>query len=163
MATIPNIINAELTDEQLEAIRGMILATREALPMQESLTPEQRKRMVKMGQSMVGFVQQALSLADSDDSYLPRIVSVDNFRRDVKLTNQLQEIRIELTRLMEILDDNYLAASSEAYKTALVVYQAAKSFGPEEVQPVVKDMARMFSSGASATGEAPETAETDQG
>ncbi len=159
MALISNLIDTTLSDEDLERLLSAVQSVRDGLPLQTALTPDQRARMVKMGQSMVGFVDQALRLAEADDSYLPRLVSVDKFRNDVTLMKQLQQLRNAVTQLVELLDDNYLVASSEAYKHALVVYQAAKAYGPEDVQPVVAEMGQMFSGGSSPENTTSQTSE----
>lgn len=81
---------------------------------------------------------------------------------DVTLTNQLLDLRTGLSALLTKFDDNYLVASSEAYRAALVVYQSAKQYGPEAIQPTVKDMAKIFKGGTSAAKEGGTTEEPAQ-
>lgn len=150
MSEIPNRVDTTFSQEALDALMNQLAQIDASFPMTTSLTPTERSVAVKMGQVHVGFINQALSLAETDSSYLPRSFSLERFQNDVTLTNQLAKIRDRMSALVKKLDDNYLAASSEAFKAALVVYNSARTSGPEELQPTVKEMGSLFKGGRPA-------------
>ena len=82
-----------------------------------------------MGDKSRAFVGSALQLATQDDSYLPRSFDVAEMRKDVELAEALYPISVALKQLTEFVDDTYIQVGSEAYTSALVVYQSAKRNG----------------------------------
>jgi hypothetical protein len=82
-----------------------------------------------MGDKSRAFVTQALTVAEQDDSFLPRSFDSAEMRKDVELTEALLPIWTAISSLKELVDDTYTLAGSEAYVSALIVYQAAKANG----------------------------------
>lgn len=64
---------------------------------------------------------------------MPKDFSVEEMEKDVTLFNRLQEIRTEIAKLAEMVEDTYTEVGSEAYAAALVVYANAKRNGANTV------------------------------
>lgn len=159
MADIPNVIDATLSDDVLAEILAEIDAIEKKMPFALALTPAQRQALPKLGQDRVGFVNQAFTLVQQNDSYMPRAFNVEQMEHDVTLMNQLLKVETRLSAFSQVLRDTVLTASSEAYKAALIVYQSAKAYGPEEIQPTVKQMAQTFKTGGGSS--TPQEEETE--
>lgn len=127
-----NRIDAVLTDADRDNVLGLINDIRARLPFLIDLTIEERQSLPKMGDKSRAFVNQATTLAEQNDAFLPRSFDVAEMRRDVDLTNQLLPILTALAQLVEFVEDTYLLAGSDAYSAALIVYNLAKRNGQGE-------------------------------
>ncbi|MGI8786971.1 MAG: hypothetical protein ACR2HG_04320 [Pyrinomonadaceae bacterium] len=124
-----NRIDAALSAADRDSALNAVAQIRTLLPFLIDLSPEERQALPKMGDKSRAFVQQALQLAEHDDSYLPRSFDVAEMKRDVELADALYPIMVALKQLSEFVDDTYVQVGSEAYTAALVVYQSAKRNG----------------------------------
>ncbi|HMS39966.1 MAG TPA: hypothetical protein PKE69_07065 [Pyrinomonadaceae bacterium] len=127
-----NRIDAVLTDADRDNVLTIINDIRARLPFLIDLTIEDRQSLPKMGDKSRAFVSQALALAEQNDEFLPRSFDVTEMRRDVDLTTQLLPILTALAQLVELVEDTYLLAGSDAYSAALIVYSSAKRNGQGE-------------------------------
>lgn len=127
-----NRIDAVLTDADRDNVLGLLNDIRTRLPFLIDLTIEERQSLPKMGDKSRAFVNQAATLAEQNDDFLPRSFDVAEMRRDVDLTNQLLPILTALAQLIEFVEDTYLLAGSDAYSAALIVYNSAKRNGQGE-------------------------------
>lgn len=124
-----NRVDATLTAADQQAVMTAIETIREKLPFLIDLTTDERRVLPKMGDKSRAFVSQALDLATQNSDFLPRSFDVEEMRRDVELATSLQTISAALTQLHELVEDTYLAVGSEAYMSALAVYNYARSSG----------------------------------
>lgn len=124
-----NRINATLSNEDKTQVLQLIQEIKTKLPFLLDLSAEELRSLPKMGDKSRAFVTQALTLAEQDDTFLPRSFNVAEMRKDVELTESLLPILTALSSLTELLNDTYTLAGSEAYLAGLVVYQSAKANG----------------------------------
>lgn len=124
-----NRIDATLTAADQQAVMTAINTIREKLPFLIDLTTDERRELPKMGDKSRAFVSQALDLATQNSDFLPRSFDVAEMRKDVELATSLQTISAALTQLQELVEDTYLAVGSEAYMSALAVYNYARTSG----------------------------------
>lgn len=124
-----NRINATLSVADRDKVLDLIAQIRALLPFLIDLSPDERQSLPKMGDKSRAFVQQALQLAEQDDSYLPRSFDVAEMKNDVELTDGLYPIMLALAQLSEFVADTYTLVGSEAYTGGLVIYQSAKRNG----------------------------------
>jgi hypothetical protein len=123
------LINGELLPEQQQAILQAITDIQTKLPFMVDLTTDDRRSIPKMGDRSRAFVDQSLVVATQNQAILPRSFDVTLFQRDVALVRQLEPVVLALRQLMKHVEDTYLAAGSDAYSNALLVYQVAKLAG----------------------------------
>ena len=128
--TLPdNRISASLSQADQQAVLAAVNTIREKLPFLVDLTPEERHVLPKMGDSSRGFVSQALNVATQNADILPRSFDLDEMRKDLELLAALQPIMTALSQLSELVEDTHMAVGSEAYTSALFIYQCARSAG----------------------------------
>lgn len=110
-------------------ILELIQEIRNLLPFLVDLSADEIASLSKMGERGRPFVQEALTLAEQDDSFLPRSFDVNKMRKDVDLIESLPPIITAVSKLKELLDDTYILAGSNAFLAALEVYKSAQNHG----------------------------------
>jgi len=124
-----NRVSAELSEADQQSVLAAIETIRQKLPFLIDLTPEQRRSLPKMGDKSRAFVAQALDVAAQNEDILPRSFDVEEMRKDVELIAALAPILTALAQLQELIEDTFLEVGSEAYTSALLVYQFAHRAG----------------------------------
>ena len=152
-----NRINATLTAEQREKAKTALAALSEALPFLIDLGSEERTSMPKFGEANRSFVVKALAIAEAHPEILPGGLSVEEFRADVQLIEALYPIRHAAETLFRKIEDSYFAAGSEAYVSALLVYQYAKFHNVHTgaLEGTLDDLGRRFARKTRKSTEAP--------
>ena len=124
-----NRVSATLGEADRQAVLAAIDTIRTKLPFLIDLSPEERRTLLKMGDKSRGFVSQALTLAEQNADILPRSFDVAEMRKDVDLLAALTPVMASLSQLSELVEDTYMEVGSEAYTSALLVYQYARAGG----------------------------------
>jgi hypothetical protein len=120
-------INVTLSDADLKEIRQAIATIQQKLPFLITLNTVERKRLFKMGDKRLAFVQTSLSAAQSNQNILPASFDLNAFSNDYRLATSLMEIEMLLNQLSEQVDDTLLAVGSEAMASSLTVYDYVKT------------------------------------
>jgi hypothetical protein len=140
-----NRISANLTPADREAVMKALTTIRQKLPFLIDLTSEDRRTIVKMGDKSRAFVIKALEVATQNSDFLPRSFDLEEMRRDLALYEALYPVLLSLTQLQELVDDTCMAAGSEAYTSALAIYNYAKASGDVTgLDAVIDEMGRRF-------------------
>ena len=139
-----NRVNAQLPDDEREAILAALKLIREKLPFLVGVSPAQRRKLAKIGSTRYAFVQRTLILAEQNPEILPGVFSVANFRRDVELMDALRGVFAQVVSLREGLDDTLLVVGHEAYRSALTVYAMAKADSSHGLDTTVKELSQTF-------------------
>lgn len=124
-----NRISATLSQADRQAVLDAINTIRTKLPFLIDLSPEERQALPKMGDRSRGFVEQALTVATQNADILPRSFDVEEMQKDVELLSALAPVMAALAQLFELVEDTYMEVGSEAYTSALLVYQYARAAG----------------------------------
>jgi hypothetical protein len=124
-----NRVSAVLAQADLDAVMQAITTIKTKLPFLIDLSPEERHALPKMGDKSAAFVNKTLEVAKQNSDFLPRSFDVAEMGKDVELFQALQSVALALGPLSELVDDTMLEVGSEAYASALVVYQYAKNSG----------------------------------
>lgn len=120
-------INATLSEADLQAIKQAIGTIQQKLPFLITLSAEERKRLYKMGDKRLAFVQNSLNAAQSNRNILPASFDLEGFTNDYRLASSLTELLMSLRQLTEQVDDTLLAVGSEAMSNSLTVYDYVKT------------------------------------
>jgi hypothetical protein len=120
-------INVTLSDADLTEIRQAIATIQQKLPFLITLNTVERKRLFKMGDKRLAFVQTSLNAAQSNRNILPASFDLNAFSNDYRLATSLMEIEMLLNQLSEQVDDTLLAVGSEAMSSSLTVYDYVKT------------------------------------
>ena len=124
-----NRVSAQLGEAERQGVFDAIQTIRQKLPFLIDLTPEERRTLPRIGDKSRGFVEQALQVAEQNPGILPSTFDVGEMRNDVELFNALSSVQIAVAQLNELVDDTVMAVGSEAYASALLVYQYTRAAG----------------------------------
>ncbi len=120
-------INVILSDADLKEVRQAVATIQQKLPFLITLNTTERKRLFKMGDKRLTFVQTSLNAAQNNRNILPASFDLDGFSNDYRLATSLMEIEMLLNQLSEQVDDTLLAVGSEAMTSSLTVYDYVKT------------------------------------
>jgi hypothetical protein len=111
-----------------------------------NLTPAERKKLLKMGDKSVSFVQNTLSALKVNPTVVPASFDLTEFEKDLTLYKDLVEILSFLRPLFEGIDDTVLALSNELMRQGIAGYklivESAKT--NSALDSVAKDLGERF-------------------
>lgn len=148
---VENRISAVLLQADIDAILGAIKLIKEKLPFLINLTSDERRALNKPGDRSRNFIDKALEVATQNPDILPKLFSVEEMKKDIELSQKLQPILLALSQLQEIVDNTVATVNSEAYASALSVYNYAKAAGKAAaLQDTLDELGKRFSRKANA-------------
>ena len=119
----------------------------ELRPYLQALTPDERSAMLKMGAKTVDFVQKAYGYAQSNPSFVPAFLDLDEFARDSEALAGLAPIQQLLDGLALDASSTAMLAGSDAYAAALVLYNNIKFLAKNKqpgAQAAYDDLSQRF-------------------
>ena len=151
-----NLISATIADADKLAVAQSLtdIKTKLANVLIISLTPDERKSTLKMGDKTMAFVQKALDYANQNPSLVPAFLDVAEANKDYSLTHDLYAILQQMYALTTSMEDALMVAGSEAYDAALIFYNAVKGAVRSNVpgsQSIVDDLSAQFPARGSKT------------
>ncbi|QNN42750.1 hypothetical protein [Pedobacter roseus] len=144
-----NRISAVITPEQLKASADAIVAFKANLSnaLTISLEAEERRRMLKMGNKTLSFVEKTLEYARHNPSLVPIFMDLEEATKDYELAASLYDIFQQLNILITAVEDAGMVAGSEAYEAALIFYHTVKGASRSSVlgsQAIYDDLSQRF-------------------
>ena len=100
----------------LDAIKGMLQ------PYLLSLTPDERKTMLRMADKTVAFVTKTTDYATNNAAFVPSFVDLAELKQDAAGMTSLTPLRQQFEQLALDTDSTVMIAGSEAYGNSLTVY-----------------------------------------
>jgi hypothetical protein len=120
---MPNEFHSNLPANVITDVQGHIDAIKASLASYLlSLTPDERKSMLRMGDKTVAFVTKTTEYATNSPAFVPAFVDVAELKQDSAGMVALTPLRQQLDQLALDLDSTIMVAGSEAYGNALAVY-----------------------------------------
>lgn len=117
-----------LTEETLTSLLERTAQLQEDLkPFLKALSTKERRKLPKMGDGSVAFVEQAHQYGEVYTELVPAYLDFDGMTEDLALFKQLSSLAQLLNPLASNLNDTMLAAGSNAYTSALAIYRNAKN------------------------------------
>ena len=120
-------ITATLSETDIQDIKVALQTIQQKLPFLITLTTDERRKLCKMGDKSIAFVNNSLTAAQANRNILPASFDIDEFVRDYQLTVSLTELLIGLRQVTEQVDDTLLAVGSETMSSSLTVYDYVKT------------------------------------
>jgi hypothetical protein len=120
-------ITGTLSPEDVQEIKAALQTVQNKLPFLVALSPEERRKLVKMGDKSLAFVNNSVTAAQSNREIFPASFDVEEFVRDYQLATTLSELLTSMRQLTEQVDDTLLAVGSEAMTSSLTVYDYVKT------------------------------------
>jgi hypothetical protein len=150
-------INATLSEADLQDIKQALSIIQQKLPFLITLSAEERKRLYKMGDKRLSFVQNSLNAAQSNRNILPASFDLDGFTNDYRLATNLSELLMLMHQLTEQVDDTLLAVGSEAMSSSLTVYDYVKTAAKKTpgLKVISEQLGTLFKAIKSKAAEAP--------
>jgi hypothetical protein len=142
-----NKVNASIDAATKAKLMAAIESVSTDLPFLIELSAIDGKRLIRMEAGRVDFVRKALMLAISNPKIQPQFFEMDDYEKDVQLTQSLDEIIGKVQTLLKRLNDTRDQAGHEAYMAALEVYSTAKrgaSKGVDGTQIACEELKSMF-------------------
>lgn len=124
---MPNQFHSDIPASVVEAVQAHLTAIREALgPFLLSLTPDERKTMLRMADKTVAFVTKTTEYAANNPAFVPSFIDLAELRQDTAGMAALTPLRQQMEQLALDTDSTVMVAGSEAYANALTVYANIK-------------------------------------
>jgi hypothetical protein len=119
----------ELTELRQLLTRAVEIVRPRAIPR----TPDERRHMLTLGPKSLSFMQRALEHAINNPQIRPSFLDMEDFKADAADAVGLRELRILLQQLYDYISDTEMVASSESYRSGLLVYSASKVAAAQDV------------------------------
>ena len=124
---MPNLFSQDVPATVIDDVQTHLDAIKNLLePYLLSLTPEERKTMLRMGDKTVAFVTKTAEYATTTPAFVPAFVDLAELKQDVAGINALAPLRRQLEQLALDTDSTVMVAGGEAYGNALTVYANIK-------------------------------------
>ena len=120
-------VTATLKEADIKEIKAALQIIQQKLPFLITLSVDERRKLFKMGDKSLAFVNNSLTIAQSNRDILPASFDLDEFVRDYQLAATLTELLLGLRQMTEQVDDTLLAVGSEAMSSSLTVYDYVKT------------------------------------
>ncbi|MGB3309553.1 MAG: hypothetical protein WBG32_20250 [Nodosilinea sp.] len=120
-------ISATVAAQDLSEIKAAIATIQTRLPFLISLTSDERRKRIKMGDKSLAFVRNSVTATQNNPEIVPSSFDIAEFTRDYQLTVDLTEVLSLLEQLTEKVDDTLLAVGSESMSGSLLVYDYVKT------------------------------------
>ncbi|MEH1837358.1 MAG: hypothetical protein V7L20_00980 [Nostoc sp.] len=120
-------IAATLSPQDIQEIKAALQTVQKKLPFLITLSTEERRKLVKMGDKSLAFVNNSITAAQSNREILPATFDVEELVQDYQLAAVLTELLISMQQLTEQVDDTLMAVGSEAMTSSLTVYDYVKT------------------------------------
>ncbi|MEH2312318.1 MAG: hypothetical protein V7K35_13160 [Nostoc sp.] len=120
-------IAAALSPQDIREIKAALQTVQKKMPFLITLSTEERRKLLKMGDKSLAFVNNSVTAAQSNREILPPTFDVEELVRDYQLATALTELLISVQQLAEQVDDTLMAVGSEAMTSSLTVYDYVKT------------------------------------
>jgi hypothetical protein len=153
-----NLISATISAEDIQAIKDAIAAIRSKLPFLLSLSPQERRELVKMGEKSIGFDEKCTLYMGNHAEFTPGFVDMSEVARDRALRSQILGFSSLLNTLTQSVDDTLMAVNQDIWMANLAYYhsvhEAAKR-GRPNAQTVYDDLRTRFPGSSRAAAASP--------
>lgn len=154
-----NRISATLSSEAKTNIQNALKTIGDNLPFLISLTEDERRGGMKLGDKTVGFLDKSFNYSQTNSTLVPAYLDVTEFTKDYNTTKDLLEILQLVRPLVQKIEDTYTQAGVESLAAALVFYNAVKMAAKQGVpgaKTIYDDLQKRFPGGSgSANAPAP--------
>lgn len=143
-----NSISIVIPPADLQAVRdALATANSILLPFLIALTPEQRKKMLKVGDGTEPFVDKVMDYAVTDPQFLPAYVQLAEMQKDYDAVEGLLPIFRTVQQLESKLNDTVMLVGSEVYQYSLSYYNSVKmgtKMNSPNAKPIYEDLKKRF-------------------
>ncbi len=124
-----NLVDLQIDNTLLDSLDFAITQMESSLTGLVSLTPEQRRGLMKMGEKSEAFCRAALNVAQQHSGVLARDFDIAAFQRDQQTLDALRPRILRIAHLYQRLMDTEMALGSDQMVASLEVYGALRVAG----------------------------------
>ena len=124
-----NLVDLQIDSTILNQLDAAIVQMDACLAGLVSLTPEQRRGLIKMGDKSEAFCRAAFNVAEQHAGIMARDFDIEGVRRDQQTLDQLRPRILRIAHLYQRLTDTEMALGSDLRAAALEVYGVLKVAG----------------------------------
>jgi len=142
-----DLVSATFTPADEQEVMNLIAQIRAKFPFGIKLTTEQSKRLPKLDDGRIPFVEKGVAFGEQQPKIVPPYTDLAELKKDLDFVKATRRVGTELKSLFEMVTDTRTAAGSDAYQAALSIYNSAKSAvkqGVPGTQVVVDEMGKLF-------------------
>ena len=141
--TIP--AETELTAEARKAISDAFDTIEKNLPFLRSLTPDERRGLMHMGDRNKAFVERTIEGAHIAPELLPRSIVIADFDRQLALYRALSPILARLISLSKLIEDTQDQVGDQLCSQSMEAYRYFKAAGRTEgLDELIDSMGQRF-------------------
>ncbi len=132
---MPNEFHQDIPAKVLADVQQHLDAIKAALaPYLISLTPDERRTMLRMADKTVAFVQKTSDYATNNPAFVPGFVDLAELQHNLAGVTALTPLRQQFEQLALDTDSTVMTAGGEAYANSLTIYGNLK-FRAKNKQP----------------------------
>ena len=116
-------------------------------PFEVNLTEEEKKRIPKSGERIAAFIEKSIMYMNSNPEYMNGVMNAKEAENDRVTQKQAIELTEKLNIVLQILNDLYIAAGSDAYVASLDYYHSVKRSverGDASAKQISEDLSKAF-------------------
>jgi hypothetical protein len=121
-----NKINVSMTDEAVRTVNDALNVIERNMNFLRGLDKGESKSIQRIDNRRYAFVKKAIGFALAIPDLRPNYANLEEANTDLKLYEQLDTIEMRLGNLSRKVSDTRALAGSEAFATALHIYELAK-------------------------------------
>jgi len=146
--SLNNKLSIDLPEQDVTDIDQALAVLREKLmPVLKNLTPEETRRLTKMGNKTYSFVIKTFGHCEKNPEMVPQYVDLNEFRLDIRAYEQMRQYYGFLSQLNDLLYHSMLLAGSDAYANARAAYkclQVGKKLDIPKAGTIFDDLSARF-------------------
>jgi hypothetical protein len=135
-----NLVSAEIPATDLAEIKTCFGTIRSKLKFLISLTEEERKGGMKLGDRTLPFVEKTVDYSVTHPQFVANFIDINEWKKDYKLYKDLTGILSELRPLFQDIVDTASEVGIEALSPSLTYYGLAQE-GAKKNVPGAKEIA----------------------
>jgi hypothetical protein len=143
-----NSISITIPPSDLQIVKDALATIQTTLePYLIALTPEDRRKLLKMGDGSEPFVAKVMDYAVSDPQFLPPYVQFAEMKKDWEAVTGLLPIFRTVQQLENNLSDTVMLTGSETFDASLSYYNSVKMAAKMNVpnaKTIYEDLSKRF-------------------
>lgn len=122
-----NHVGVTLTTEQAAGVTTALAGLAEATPFVVSLTPTERKRLLRLGPQSLAFANAAKAAAAVRPDLIPAVYDAAEMTRDLDLHAKLLAWHTEVSAIAQQLKDTLDSVGGDIMSQAMIIYRALRA------------------------------------
>lgn len=118
-----NRLNTTMTGDDINSVKKSITEIYGKMPFLIGLTTDERVTLPKISENNKVFVGDSINALANNAPMLPAYLNVADIKTDLTLYEQLDELEMLATQLVEKIQDTRMLCGSEAYVSSLAAYR----------------------------------------